>query len=72
LQATELAFEIFGALEAVAPDNFHRAQGAEGVAGKPDLAVSARSDGPQEFVFRNYRHGDQGGLKSNAAKAHMG
>src|ERR1022692_992287 len=40
--------------EALAVDNFHGAQRADGVAGQPDFAVTAASDQTQQFVVGNF------------------
>jgi hypothetical protein len=54
-QALEFALEMFGALEALAVDNFHRAQGADGIARQPDFAVSAVPDLTKQFMIGNLR-----------------
>ena len=52
-QAFELALEMLDALKALAVDNFHRAQCADGVARQPYLAISTTPDQAQQFVVGN-------------------
>ena len=45
--------KCFRALEAVAPDDLHRAQRADDIARQPHFAVAAGRDGAKQFVIGN-------------------
>ena len=55
LQTLKLAVEILRAIETVAPNDLHGAQGADDAACQPNLAITTGSDGAQQFEVGDVR-----------------
>ena len=51
LDAIELTLVGTGIGEAIAEDDLHRAPGADGGAGEPDIAIAAAANAPDQFVI---------------------